>query len=467
MKKLIFFFLILISFPLFNSCEDNDDNLVPSELEINDFVWKGMNLYYLWQADVPDLADDRFANQPELNAFLKTYDSPVSLFNHLRVNNTIDRFSVIYSDYTVLEGVLTGNTKNNGVDYGLKYKPGSTTEIFGWVRYIIPNSDASTKDIQRGDIFYAINGTPLTIDNYRTLFANDSYTLNLANYDGGNITPNGQSVTLTKTELAENPILINTVINQGTHNIGYLMYNGFYSAYDSQLNNVFGNFISQNVTDLVLDLRYNSGGSVATATKLASMITGQFTGQIFAKEQWNAKVQAYYESNNPNSLLNKFYSGLNGLNLNKVYVLTSTSTASASELVINCLKPYIQVVQIGDTTTGKNVGSITLYDSPTYTKTDVNPSHKYAMQPIVLKVVDKNGFGDYTAGISPELSNKYIENFDDMGILGNPSEPLLSRAINLITASGKPAAVYYDISKRDFADCKSINPLRTEMYVNK
>ena len=153
MKKLIFFFLILISFPLFNSCEDNDDNLVPSELEINDFVWKGMNLYYLWQADVPDLADDRFANQPELNAFLKTYDSPVSLFNHLRVNNTIDRFSVIYSDYTVLEGVLTGNTKNNGVDYGLKYKPGSTTEIFGWVRYIIPNSDASTKDIQRGDIF--------------------------------------------------------------------------------------------------------------------------------------------------------------------------------------------------------------------------------------------------------------------------------------------------------------------------
>ena len=245
------------------------------------------------------------------------------------------------------------------------------------------------------------------------------------------------------------------------------MYNGFYSAYDSQLNDVFGNFISQNVTDLVLDLRYNSGGSVATATKLASMITGQFTGQIFAKEQWNAKVQAYYESNNPNSLLNKFYSGLNGLNLNKVYVLTSTSTASASELVINCLKPYIQVVQIGDTTTGKNVGSITLYDSPTYTKTDVNPSHKYAMQPIVLKVVDKNGFGDYTAGISPELSNKYIENFDDMGILGNPSEPLLSRAINLIIASGKPAAVYYDISKRDFADCKSINPLRTEMYVNK
>lgn len=454
-------------FPLLNSCEDNDDNLVPSELEVNDFVWKGLNLYYLWQADVPDLADNRFSNQSELNAFLKTYDSPTTLFNHLRIDNTIDRFSVIFSDYTVLEGILTGNTKNNGVDYGIKLKPGSDTEVFGWVRYIIPNSDASTKDIQRGDIFYAINGIPLTVDNYRTLLADDTYTLNLADYDGGNITPNGQSVTLTKTELAENPIFINTVINQGTHNIGYLMYNGFYSAYDNQLNDVFGNFISQNVTDLVLDLRYNSGGSVNTATKLASMITGQFSGQIFAKQQWNAKAQAYYESNNPASLLNKFYSGLNGLNLNKVYVLTSKSTASASELVINCLKPYIEVIQIGDKTTGKNVGSVTLYDSPTYGKTDVNPSHKYAMQPIVLKIVDKNGFGDYTTGIAPTLTNTYIELFEDMGVLGNPSEPLLSRAINLITASGKQATVSNDVSKRDFADCKTVNPLRTEMYVER
>ncbi|HRG18137.1 MAG TPA: S41 family peptidase [Flavobacterium lutivivi] len=467
MKKLFFFFLILLFFPLLNSCEDNDDNLVPSELEVNDFVWKGLNLYYLWQADVPDLADNRFSNQSELNAFLKTYDSPTTLFNHLRVDNAIDRFSVIFSDYTVLEGILTGNTKNNGVDYGIKLKPGSDTEVFGWVRYIIPNSDASTKDIQRGDIFYAINGIPLTVDNYRTLLADDTYTLNLANYDGGNITPNGQSVTLTKTELAENPIFINTVINQGSHNIGYLMYNGFYSAYDNQLNDVFGNFISQNVTDLVLDLRYNSGGSVNTATKLASMITGQFSGQIFAKQQWNAKAQAYYESNNPSSLINKFYSGLNGLNLNKVYVLTSKSTASASELVINCLKPYIEVIQIGDKTTGKNVGSVSLYDSPTYGKTDVNPSHKYAMQPIVLKIVDKNGFGDYTTGIAPTLTNTYIELFEDMGVLGNPSEPLLSRAINLITASGKQSAVSNDVSKRDFADCKTVNPLRTEMYLER
>lgn len=471
MKNLLKTIFLLFLFVLPLGCEDMDDNAVPSELAVKDFVWKGMNLYYLWQEDVPDLADDRFANQTALNDFLTDFETPESLFSALRVNNAIDRFSVIYSDYDVLEGALSGNTLNNGMDFGLKHING-TTNVFGWVRYIIPNSDAATKNIQRGDVFYAINGIPLTDDNYRSLlFSNDqTYTVNLADYsidsnDFVTITPNGQSVSLTKTALAENPILLSTIINQGTHNIGYLMYNGFYSNYENQLNTAFGNFQAQNVTDLVLDLRYNSGGSVNTAAKLASMITGQFTGQVFAKQQWNAKAQDYFESNNPGSLTNKFVGGLNSLNLNKVYILTSKASASASELVINCLKPYINVVQIGDITTGKNVGSITLYDSPTFAKQNVNPRHKYAMQPIVLKIVDKNGFGDYTAGIAP--TTLFPEAIDNLGVLGNADEPLLNIAINQIIASGKRIPQSPNVIERDFTDAKSINPLRSEMYVER
>ena len=465
MKKFVIPSLLLLLL-LLSSCEDNDDNAVPRSLEIKDFIWKGMNLYYLWQTDVPDLADDRFETQTDLNSFLETYDNPTDLFNSLRVPSPTDRFSVIYSDYTVLEGVLSGNTLNNGMDYGLKFI-NSTTNVFGWVRYVIPNSDAASKNVQRGAIFYAIDGIPLTNDNYRTLLSSTTYTINLANYSETagvvTITPNGQSVTLTKTNLAENPILLNSVITQGTHNIGYLMYNGFYSSFDSQLNTVFGSFASQNVTDLVLDLRYNSGGSVATATKLASMITGQFSGQLFAKQQWNAKAQAFFLANNPGSLENKFVSGLNRLQLNRVYILTTKSSASASELVINCLKPYIEVVQIGDKTAGKNVGSITLYDSPTYAKTNVNPNHKYAMQPIVLKIVDKNGFGDYTSGILPTTS--LPENFANLGVLGATDEPLLEAAINQIIGSGKMLPQVPSVINRDFIDAKSINPLGSEMYL--
>jgi carboxyl-terminal processing protease len=465
MKKFVIPSLLLLLL-LLSSCEDNDDNAVPRSLEIKDFIWKGMNLYYLWQTDVPDLADDRFETQTDLNSFLETYANPTDLFNSLRVPSPTDRFSVIYSDYTVLEGVLSGNTLNNGMDYGLKFI-NSTTNVFGWVRYVIPNSDAASKNVQRGAIFYAIDGIPLTNDNYRMLLSSTTYTINLANYSetGGvvTITPNGQSVTLTKTNLAENPILLNSVITQGTHNIGYLMYNGFYSSFDSQLNTVFGSFVSQNVTDLVLDLRYNSGGSVASATKLASMITGQFSGQLFAKQQWNAKAQAFFLANNPGSLENKFVSGLNRLQLNRVYILTTKSSASASELVINCLKPYIEVVQIGDKTAGKNVGSITLYDSPTYAKTNVNPNHKYAMQPIVLKIVDKNGFGDYTSGILPTTS--LPENFANLGVLGATDEPLLEAAINQIIGSGKMLPQVPSVINRDFIDAKSINPLGSEMYL--
>ena len=464
MKKIVFYLLLGFVFFLPLGCEDNDDNLIPSSLQSKDFVWKGMNLYYLWQEQIDNLADNRFATQNELNTFLKEFTSPSTLFTSLLYERaTVDKYSVIFSDYSVLEGVLTGNTKNNGVDFAIRRKPGSTTEVYGWVRYIIPGSDAASKDIQRGDLFYAINGTSLNIDNYLDLISTDSYTLNLADYNGGAITPNGQSVALTKTVLAENPILVNSVLTEGDKKIGYLMYNGFFSAYDNQLNTVFGNFSAQGVTDLVLDLRYNSGGAVTSATKLASMITGQFDGQLFAREQWNSKAQDYFLANNPTRLENKFVSGLNGLNLTKVYVLTSKSSASASELVINCLKPYIQVVQIGDVTAGKNVGSITLYDSPTFAKTDVNKSHKYAMQPIVLKIVNKNGVGDYTAGITPD--HELFEDMEMLGVLGDGDEKLLNKAITLITGSGRMTNQPTEVKQRDLTDSKALQPLRSEMYV--
>ena len=471
MKKIFQFTLLLfLAVFTFQGCQDMDDVATPKDLAIKDFIWKGLNQYYLWQADVPNLSDDRFASQAELNTFLSGYSTPESLFDALRVDKSIDRFSWIVSDYLELEGVLQGTTKNTGVDYGLRYKSGSTTEIFGWVRYIIPGSDASTKDIKRGAIFYAINGTQLTASNYQTLLAAESYTLNLADYNNGAITPNGKTVSLTKTVLAENPISLNTVITSGTHKIGYLMYNGFYADYDNQLNDAFGTLKSQGITDLVLDLRYNSGGSVLTATRLASMITGQYTGQIFAKQQWNAKINSYFETNNPDALKNNFTdkigaTTINSLNLTKIYILTTKSTASASELVINGLKPYMEVVQIGDITTGKNVGSVTLYDSPTFGKDNRNPNHRYAMQPIVLKIVNSAGFGDYFNGLKPTYELK--ENLGNLDILGNTTEPLLSTAIGKITGTVKMLRQSPEKDFEYFTDVKSINGLQNQMYLDK
>jgi C-terminal processing protease CtpA/Prc len=367
-----------------------------------------------------------------------------------------------------LEQALGGISKNDGVDFGLSYKPGSSTEIFAYVRYILPNSDASTKEIKRGDIFTGVNGTQLTISNYQSLLSLENYTVNLANYNGTTFVSNGKSVALTKTVLAENPIYINKVIESGSHKIGYLMYNGFYAAYDTQLNDAFGSLKAQGITDLVLDLRYNSGGSVLTATRLASMITGQFTGEVFAKQQWNAKINAYFESESPESLKNKFTDNIdnvaiNSLKLNTVYILTTASTASASELVINGLAPHINVVQIGDLTTGKNVGSVTLYDSPTFSSENRNPDHRYAMQPIVLKIVNSVGFGDYYNGLTPDFSQK--ETISTFGILGDTSEPLLSTAIAKITGTGKMIQQTPGKQFDFFKDAKSVKGIQNQMYI--
>ncbi len=470
MKKISLLLFSLIAGALtFQSCEDLDDNAVP----VSDFIWKGMNAYYLWQAEVPELADDRFANQDQLNKYLQAFNSPEQLFESLIYRpGDIDRFSVIFPDFSVLENLLQGVSKSNGMEYGLRYVSNSGSAVFGYVRYIIPNTDAAGKDIRRGDIFYAVNGTPLTDTNYIGLLGADTYTLQLGTLLNGTVTPNGREVTLTKAQYAENPVHTVTTIDQGSHKIGYLLYNGFYSNYDTELNNAFGTLKTAGVTDLVLDLRYNGGGSVRTATYLGSMITGQFNGQLFAKQQWNAKLQAKYENQNPGALQNLFTNQLsngaaiNSLNLTKVYILTSPATASASELVINCLKPYIQVVQIGDKTTGKNVGSVTLYDSRDFSASGRSGSHKYAMQPIVIRTINKNNFGEYSAGISPENDiDKLAENYSNLGELGNPSERLFARAVALITGSGRYAAPAPSTPYRDFKDSKNMRRFGNEMYI--
>ena len=472
-----FLILLLFSGLMLQSCEDQHDNDVPNDLTVNNFIWKGLNLYYLWQADVPNLSDYRFGNQGQLNNFLYGYSDPKDLFQNLLNKpisqfpreEAIDRFSVIFSDYTQLEGILSGTTKNNGLEIGLYYKDDSHTTIVGVVRYVLPNSNAATKDVHRGDIFYGIDGQELNLTNYSTLLSSDTYTLNLADYNAGSFTPNGESVSLTKTVVSENPVYINTVINYGAHKIGYLMYNGFYSDYENDLNNAFASLKSQGITELVLDLRYNGGGSIETSTRLASMITGQFNGQVFAKEQWNDKIENFHNANDPATSYSLFSNTINtgaaisSLNLTKIYFITSAGTASASELLINGLKPYINVVQIGDVTVGKNVGSITLYDSPTFTKESISTKHRYAMQPLVLKIVNKNGFGDYTSGLAPDVALK--ENLGNLGVLGNPDEPLLNAAITRIVGGGRSIPQNRETHYDEFRPNQPIEQLKSEMYL--
>lgn len=420
---------------------DDDDQAVSLEgdLQISDFVWQGLNLYYYWQAQVPALADSQFSNSTTYANYINQNPNPDDFFELLLHED--DRFSWISDDYTALQNQLQGISASNGVEFQLSYIRSGSDDLVGIVTHILADSDAVGKNIQRGDTFIGVDGQTLTASNYRSLLYGEdlNYTLNLADYIGGNFVLNGTNVELTKeVDFQKDPIQTSTVLNVGGQRIGYLMYNQFLSSFETDLNEEFATFSSSALDAFVLDLRYNPGGSVSNCARLASMLTGQFNGEIFAQQIWNSKLMDYWEGRDPESLINRFVntledgSALNSLNLNTIYILTTDRSASASELLINGLASHINVIHVGEQTTGKNVGSITVYD---YIDNDgtKNPDHTYAMQPIVLKIANSDGFADYAEGLVPDTAVN--ESLTDLGILGNPNERLLGAAINLITAS--------------------------------
>ena len=434
------FFLYLFLFSLlFTSCfEDNDDNGALAS-EINDFVWKGMNAAYLYKQEISDLDNDRFNDSDEYASYLNNYNSPEDLFESLIYErDNIDKFSLIIDNYIELEQYLSGVSLSNGLNYGLVYLPNSNNEIFGYVRYVNNGSAADLANINRGDIFRSIDGVTLSVDNYSNLLSQEIYTVNFANYfnndtediNDDTIELNGINIELQKAPLVKNPVHYYSTLDYSSGKIGYLMYNQFVSNYDDYLKTIFSEFKSNSIDELILDLRYNPGGSINSAIVLASLITGQFENEVFNTEQWNNDIQNYWINNNPEYLINRFTTFQSSLNLSRVYILTTRSSASASELIINCLKPYINVVQIGTTTYGKYQASVTLYDSENFSNQNVNRSHSYALQPLVLKTLNVNGVTDYYNGINPDY--EYEERAFDMGQVGDLNEPMLNFTLDII-----------------------------------
>ncbi|MFD1615253.1 S41 family peptidase [Gelatiniphilus marinus] len=477
--------LFIVSFFTVSCFEDNDDIQVTAS-QINDFVWKGMNAFYLYKDDVPDLANNRFTSDGDYANYLNTFSEPESLFENLiHERKTVDRFSWIVDDYIALEQLFSGIVISNGMEFGTFRFSANDTNIYGFVRYVLPNTSAESQGIKRGDIFYGINGTQLTLDNWRTLASADNYIINLGTYnDNGTpqtnddtVTPTQETKTLAKIQYTENPILLSKVLDVAGTKVAYLMYNGFTGTdqFNTELNDIFSTYKSANATELVLDLRYNPGGSVNTAILLSSLITGQFTGSVFSTEQWNTEFQQAFENENPELLINRFVNNndgaaLNSLKLTRVFVLTTRSSASASELVINSLSPYINVVQIGTATAGKYQASRTLYDSPNFSRSGANPSHTYAMQPLIFKSLNVNGVTDYFNGLSPNPNNILSESIRNLGVLGDKNEPLLARAISIIDGSGR-----FPITKPTKSEnliditgsSKDLLPLSNDMYVDK
>ena len=455
-RKIALFLLVFNI--LFFSCNNNDDDVVsvetpndcgvtPTVQQINNFVYRGLRVFYLYKDQQPALANDRFNSAAETRNFTNSQCStPEAFFEELTIPK--DRFSFIVDDFERLEQLFDGINVSPGMKFfGTIYDDSNNALIA--VTQILPGGPAEKAGIKRGMLFNRIDGIQLNRNNFSDQISKTSYTLGKIELENGVFTETDETFDINEVEIKENPIAISKILEVDGKKIGYLLYSGFIDGSEEELNAEFLKFKSQNITDLVLDLRYNGGGSVRTAIALGGMITGQFNGQVFLKQKWNSDNQAFLEESEPESLIEKFKaetpkgSKLNSLGLNKLYVITTKSrTASASELVPNSLSAHIDVVIIGDEegTVGKSQASRTVYDSPSFAKGDSNRDkrHKYAMQPLIYEVINKNDIGVPTDGLVPDIIAE--EELGNFGILGEANEPLLAKAIEAITGSSVPVA---------------------------
>lgn len=483
-----FIILIMIAMvALASSCNKKEDPRITDEPRPDDisvFVWAAMYDYYLWYDQVPNLNPGYLQDLDVFYSFLNAYGSDYSaLFEGLLYQRgVIDKWSWIIEDWEEQERSFSGISTSMGYDFRLVQFSGSN-DIFGYVRYVIPGSPADIAGIERGDLFMEVDGEQLTISNYIfLLFEQGSYNLSLAEFTGpSTIGLTGETLSMTAVEIQEDPVLVADVINIGDgQKTAYLMYNAFTSDFDMALNDAFGDFKSQAVDRLILDMRYNGGGSIRSAVHLASMIYSTDDTKIFAQSNYNDKVQQDYISyygedalidNFTNLLDTTTYSHspelppINNLALDEVFVITSSGTASASEMIINGLEPYINVVQVGDTTRGKNVGSFTIKDWYTTNDGSLSTAHKWAIQPITLKISNSQGESDYFDGLLPDVPIE--EDFRELLPLGDVNEALLAATIDYILGSSKSSIRQEEepLDYRVIADSRDFKPFSTEMYV--
>jgi carboxyl-terminal processing protease len=434
--------LLLAGFVLLLAgCKKTDDTVTPQVTTTNanglvdNWILSNMRDIYYWNDKIPANPDTTLAPDQFFDSILNTYNATT--------NPTGDRFSWIEQSATDLEASLSGQTTTTGMEYNLYLRSSGSTDVIAQVLYVLPGSPAQKAGLKRGDIISKVNGQGLTTTNYSDLLfgSTTTFAFGLASPNGTTLVDSDVTKTVTATVFQENPVFMDSVYTVGNKTVGYLVYNQFVpganstaNEYDAQVDAVFSDFKAKGVSELVLDLRYNPGGYTSSSANLASLIgKGISANSLYFREEWNATITPYLQQQYGSSFfIQNFLSKSQniGANLSRVFVLTTDYTASASELIINGLRPYMTVTTIGTTTYGKNVGSITI--------TDDTGKIAWGMQPIVFKSYNSAGQSDYSTGFVPNVE---VEEPLTLLPLGDTKEALLSTALSQITGSSSNGRV--------------------------
>jgi len=393
------FGLLLGTLLLLSACSDddyyNDDGGTVAVTECstigqNRFVYDTLSQWYYWNSTLPDINPD-------------TYASPEAVLDAMIVNAPVtDRFSYITdkqaSDDFFSKGQFTGlGFTSRNIDNRL------------FLALVFSDSPAALAGLKRGDEIISINNVNVN----ETLTAGNS--VDFGDSTVGTTTTieylDSAGDTFTKTIVKDNvnvdTVPVSSVIDNNGVPTGYLHFYTFIEPSTAALNAAFQQFTNAGVSELVVDVRYNGGGLVTVANYLSGLIGGTTTaGEVLSKRLHNAQRVGENETTT-------FSDQPNALDLNRVVFITGGGSASASELVINSLQPFLDVVLVGDTTFGKPVGQygFDFCDNTLF--------------PVSFETVNANDEGGYFEGLTADCSAP-----DDLAIaLGNTAEASLAEAL--------------------------------------
>ena len=408
----------------FQGCSKDDTPAITEDerisLKAKKFVYDYTAEAYLWRQHINSSVDYR------------TAASPQELFEQMRYHE-LDKWSYVSDDSQQEMEEFQGVYTTFGYSLAFGWFTNLPDRYFAVVRYVYDGSPAQAAGLERGDVILSLNGMDLNKDNYMYLYYAPSLEIGLGKYSGNSISPTQDTVSMTAVKMYEDPVVEAKVLDCNGTKVGYLFYAGFYEDSHSRLAQVFGKFKEEGIKELVLDLRYNPGGSAATPPYLASFFAPEEAVKgrsVFLTQTWNSLYMDYFAGKGED-MNTYFVPGIPvNLNLDRVFVLTTESTASASEATISALMPYMDVVTIGGATHGKYCGAAMIVPTDSKGNRDREIGN-WLLSLVVYKFVNKDGYTEFKDGIRPSYE------VEDSGLLGgiplgDASDPMLEQVFSII-----------------------------------
>jgi C-terminal processing protease CtpA/Prc len=418
-----FIVYIIISVALFpgGACSKKEVPWQPTDSlgRLNKWVYDSMQLYYYWSAEMPAHPDYALPTRE----FFKSLLSPK------------DRFSWISNRSNA--GAPRTSAETFGFHYALTPHPFDAQKLIGVFTCIVPGSNASIRGFKRGMLFTLVNDKTITAqDRQATVNAlqAESVVLQLASFNSDKTAlVDSARVGVQRSLILQRSIYAIKVFEHNGKKTGYLAYYLCAEKDDVVMLQSMQKLKQQGVTECIIDLRYNPGGSVASATKLAAMLVPSINpNSIFITYRGNKHGGTVRQSFQDAISFSGSVSGRNmsdlqarNLGLPRVFILTSPLTASAAELLTHNLSPFTTVVSIGETTFGKDEASFTIEDKR-------NPQQiEWFMVPIVYKIADGTGKGNYETGLVPD--HAVVETSQlPLSPIGEPGDLPVEKALKLI-----------------------------------